>query len=377
MLSKVKFDVIAGLYYDFLNYIIENEFYITDIKNTDVGFTATCLAQDYKKIARASKKFQCRTKVIKRKGAYFKVRLIIARKGILLGALLLVICLTLYTNIVWKIDITVDSPVIKEDIYRLLYASDIYVGSIFSEENKKAAVQKIFIEVDNIGYVILNFEKGVMSCEVEETINKLPYLENQHIGNITSSADGVITDLRVYDGFANVVLGQSVQKGEILVSASEINKRGDLIQVQPRAYIKAYCSKEYSSEVDLEKEVEVRNGVMQKQLTIKLLGKSIVVKKAKIDNWEIYDSKTQFEFINFLGFRLPITVENIYYYQKELLRVSKDENIAEQAGKNIIQTIIEADNSVIEVERMEYTKENTGNSVKIFCTVFGYYDITK
>lgn len=377
MIPRVRFDVIAGLYNDFLNYLIENDFYITGIKSNNLGFSAVCLAKDYIKMARMAKKFQCRTKVIKKKGLYFKVKFILARKGILLGTVLLLLCLVLYSGIIWRIDIKTEDPKIKEDIYRLLYANEIYVGSVFSEEKNKSAIQEIFMKIDNIGYVTLNFSKGIISGEVEKEIKKLPYLEERHTGNILSSADGTITDLRVYNGFSQVVTGQTVQKGTVLVSATMLNKNGELMQVQPHAYVKAYCNKQYSSEVDFEKEAEVTTGEIQKQVILKTLGQNLQVKKAKIDNWDIFDSRVEFEYFKMLGFRLPLTVERTNYYQKEKINIKRDEKLAQDVAKNIIKTLIENDKSVIEIEKKDYYVEKKDNSIKVTCTVFGYYDITK
>ncbi|MEG0092396.1 MAG: sporulation protein YqfD, partial [Oscillospiraceae bacterium] len=215
------------MYWEFFNFLIDNEFYITDICSTDIGFTAICLARDYHRIARTAKKFQCRTKVLQRKGVYFHCKNILKRKGILLGTVLFFIAITLYNNIIWSIDISAPTPNIKEDIYSLLYINNIYAGSVFSQEKHRAAVQDIFMKVDNIGYVTLNFSKGLISCKVEEKIEKLPYLAGQFSGDIIATADGVIADLRVYKGFSKVTMGQTVAKGDLLVSAAEVNKRGE------------------------------------------------------------------------------------------------------------------------------------------------------
>ena len=85
MFSKVEFEVVSGLYSAFLNWIVENEISVSDIRSTDFGFTAVCNAKDYKKLAGNAKKFQCRTKIIKRKGVYFKLRKTLKRKGLFAG----------------------------------------------------------------------------------------------------------------------------------------------------------------------------------------------------------------------------------------------------------------------------------------------------
>ncbi|MEG0019295.1 MAG: sporulation protein YqfD [Oscillospiraceae bacterium] len=377
MISKVKFDVAAGLYCEFLNYLVANDFYISNISGTNFGFTATCRAKDYRKIARAAKKFQCRTKVLQRKGVYFKFKGILQRKGIVLGAILLIFLLAVYNNIIWEINIVTQNPSIRQDIHSLLYSMDIYVGNIYSRASNKAAIQEIFMKVDDIGYVTLNFHKGILTCKIDEKIEKLPYLANQFNGDIIATADGIITDLRVYKGFSMVQLGQVVAKGDVLVSAVKTNKREQICQVLPRAYIKAYGTKLYVSEVDLEKEVYIRNGNVQKQITLKLLGNNIAVKKADVTDINGWDKVTRFEYLKFMGFKIPATIETTLYYEKERCTISRNEEITQQMAYNIIQKLIQKDCSVIETEAYEYYVEKTDNSVRIYCTVFGYFDITK
>ena len=85
MHSKVKIEIISGLYEEFLNYIIENEFYASNIKSTDFGVTLICMAKDYKHIAKAAHRYQCKTKLLQKKGVYFWLRQIIVRKSIVLA----------------------------------------------------------------------------------------------------------------------------------------------------------------------------------------------------------------------------------------------------------------------------------------------------
>ena len=80
MTAKVHFEVWSGLYCEFFNFIAENEIYISSVRSTDFGFTAVCMAKDYRKVAKAAKKYQCRTKILRKKGLYFKTRKLAARE---------------------------------------------------------------------------------------------------------------------------------------------------------------------------------------------------------------------------------------------------------------------------------------------------------
>ena len=140
MTSKVYFEVYSGLYCEFLNYLVEKEIFVSLIKSTDFGFTATCMAKDYKKIARAAKKFQCKTKIIRKNGLYFKSRKVLARKGIVLSAALVFLYVFLFSKLIWRIDIIAPSKNITEDVNSILYDNNCYAGAVFNQEKNQNIV---------------------------------------------------------------------------------------------------------------------------------------------------------------------------------------------------------------------------------------------
>ena len=376
MTSKVYFEVYSGLYCEFLNYLVEKEIFVSLIKSTDFGFTATCMAKDYKKIARAAKKFQCKTKIIRKNGLYFKSRKVLARKGIVLSAALAFLYVFLFSKLIWRIDIIAPSKNITEDVNTILYENNCYAGAVFNQEKNQNIIQKIFMDVDNVGYVTLNFYKGILTCKVDATINKMPYLENSTSGNITASLDGVIEELEIYNGFSDIQIGQTVLKGDILVEPTYVDRNGTLQQVMPRAFIKAYCLKEYSAQTDFNKEVFIRTGKYTQQVSLKLIGKKILIKKADIDAYKQYESEKYFENITILGFSLPLTKETIRFYEKESVNIEKDEQSAYDAAKKAVDTTIKSDTSLLVADKYEYYSKTTEDGVTVFCRVYGHYDIT-
>lgn len=377
MLSKVKFEVISGLYCEFINYLIEKEFYLLSITRTEYGFTAICLAGDYLRISKAARKFQCKTKAIKKIGIYFKIKKIIKRKGILIGICLIFLCTYIFSNMIWSIDVIAPTQNITEDVYSLLYKNDIYTGTYFNQDKNQDVIRQISSNVDNVGYVTLNFYKGVLTCKVDQTINRLQYLENQTNGNIVANMDGVIQDLRVYNGFYDLKIGQVVTKGELLVSSTYLDRNGNLQQVMPRAYIEASCIKQYQTQVDFNKTATIKTGNYDKKIVLKFLGKDFTIKDVKSIEYENYDAEKKFEYVKILGFKLPITKEVTTYYEKKDTIIEKNEEQAFATAKKIMDDVIKSDNSLITVDKLEYSQEVTENGVILYCKVYGNYDITK
>ena len=376
MYGKIKFEVVSGLYCEFIGELVDKGLCIWSVESTEFGITAVCFAADYKEIAGIAKKYQCRTKIIGKKGFYFRFRKILNRKGLLCGTVLVFLYLFLFSHIIWRVDVISPSENITQDVYSLLYANDVCAGSIFNQEKNSDIRQQIFINVDNVGYVTMNFSGGILTCKVDPAINKLPYLENSTSGNIVASESGIIEDLRVYKGFSQVQRGQSVYKGDVLVSATYIDRNGTLQQVMPRAYIKALCEKEYVAVIDYEKDIAVRTGETETEKNIKILGKSIRVRKADIKKWQKYDTEKYCRNVSFMGFMLPVTTETVKYYNKRDMHIIRDEKTAYSVGLKVIDEMIKGDRAFIEAESCEYRYTADENTLTITCTVKGYYDIT-
>lgn len=377
MVNRVKFEITAGLYVEFLNYITDNDIYISDIKATEFGFTAYCMAKYYKKIAKAARKFQCRIKIVKKTGIWFKMRKLIRRKGLFVGAAISALLVVFFTNLIWRIDVITADKNITQDVYTMLYKNGIHAGAYFNQDKNQEVIQLISKNVNNVAYVTMNFYKGILTCKVDHTINKMPYLENQTSGNITAALDGVIEELEVYNGFSEIKIGQSVQQGELLVSATFIDRNGTLQQVMPRAYIKAYCEKQYTAFVPFEKTANIRTGRFAEQSAIKFMRMNFKVGKSKDNPFGFYDAEKTYSDIILFGFRLPLTKETVRYYEKAAVLVNKNADTAKATANIIVNTLIKSDKSLIKADKKDYTYYENEEGITVLCKIYGHYDITK
>ena len=377
MYSKLKIEIISGLYNDLLNHLIEKGFLISSIKSTQFGVQFICRPQDYFEIAKTAKKYQCRTRIIQRKGIYFLLKKTVSRKSITVSAVSVLIYIFLFSKLIWRIDVISPDSQINNAVYNLLHNNDVYAGAVFSQEKNQNIIQQIFMDVEDVGYVTMNFYKGVLTCKVDPVTERKQYLENLASGNITASQNGVIEDLRIYSGFSDIKTGQTVTKGQILVSSTYIDRNGKLHSVKPRAYIKAACVKKYTAQVDMDKTVWIRNGEKAEKTVLKTMGINIPLKNENIRDFFVYDTEKSFRYINFLGFNLPFTVEKTEYYKKEQADLKKDEQTALAAAKDIVHTLIKNDISLEKVESKNYEYSVSGDVLTLVCTVQGYYDIAK
>lgn len=375
MIPKVKFIAEGGMYSEFLNSLIENDFYIFNIVPNDFGFTAVCYASDYLEISRIGKRFQSKLKIQNKIGLYFKFSKLINRKGLWIGVVLYITLSAIFSHFIWRIDVNIDDNNLKNNIYNSLYNNGVYTGAYYTKEKLEKAATYAMVE-NEVGQIFLNFYKGVLECEVYPKISKEEYISDTVDHEIVSNLSGIITDLRVYSGFSNVELGQSVSQGDILVNCSMIDEYNNLYYEKARAYIEALCEKTYSVYIPFEKENILYTGKEDKSVYVNFLDGRYQIKKSDKENWYESTEKSKIKSFSILGFRLPLTVETVTYYQMDRYKIKNDTLSANKLGKLQIQQMIWNDEKLKkEVDRQyDYLIDDEG--IQINCFVKGYYEIT-
>jgi len=376
MLAKVTFYVYAGLYNEYLNHLIDSGFLIEKIIYDQFGFTATCIAADYKLIASASRKYQCRVRVKSKKGRYFIVGKIVRRKGILAGIIAFIILSYIFSMMVWKIDINIQNEQIRNRVAALLFDNKIYTGVFYNKEYFENVCKIIVQSDDDIAYINLNFYKGTLKCEVSMRKNKEDYIDNRRDENLYSSLNGLITDVRVYDGFSSVQPGQSVSAGDLLVSAETVDKFGKISLSPVRAYIEGLCTKEYSIFIPFYKESYIFTGKSDYDKYIYFMGKEYHVYESELKNTDDYISVSKLSYLNIMGFSIPITLKTVTYYHREKVTIENDVISAQYAAKTQLQHMIDNDSKLKELltSTFDYTLEDDG--ITAVCKVYGYYEMT-
>lgn len=375
MFAKVRFSVTAGLYTDFLNYIIEENYQLFDIKSTQFGFEAVCYAENYRKIASAAGRFQCKIRIIGKKGIYFRLRKFRNRKGLLAGALIFMLLTYVFSNIIWDIRINAADSTMEAEIAALLYRQNISPGSFYSAEKLQQAREDILFSGTDISFISLNFYKGILDCKAYPKKRKADYISDLTDQDIYSSMTGIITDLRVYSGYSQVELGQSVSQGDLLVSHITSDIFENTYTSRTRAYIEALCDKKYSVYIPFRKHTQVLTGKSDKTVYIEFAGKSFCVDKADIAQWPSSVDKTKIDYFTFMGFHLPFTVREISHYQLTDVMIENDTLTARNIAGLQLQHLIENDDLLKEEINRSYDFIIDDEGLQLNCTVTGHYRI--
>lgn len=375
-MAKIVFRATAGLYIQFLNFLKEKEISLSHIEYDSLGFIATCDCEDYFFIAKSSKRFQTKVRIIRKKGLYFRIRNLLVRKGFFVSVGLFYFITFLYSNLIWDINIKTDDLTLKNTIAVQLFNQGIYAGSVYSEDMLNQAVENIMLENQSLGYITLNFYKGILDCNIYKRTDRADYISDLGTDNIYALKSGIITDIRVYDGFSQLQLGQSVSRGDVLVSNIYTDKHGNIFTGKTRAYIEAACDETYRVFVPYEKEIQLLTGSGDVDKSVLFAGKEFIFCQADLTRWQDSMKTEKIEYFSFMGFRFPLTVKTATYYETQLMTVNKDISTALSYGKLQLQHIIENDIKLKKEYIRNYRYISYDDGLEVICDISGIYEIT-
>ncbi len=341
MFIKIIFSYILGFlkisvkgYYieRFINICKNNKITIWNLKRKNsIELNLNVRIKEFKEICKIAKKTGCKIKIKNKKGIPFLLHKYKKRKIFFILLILLVLIIGLSSCFVWNVEIKEENGYelenIREDIEKAGLKSGVFKGKI----NTKEIINKIRLGRKDIAWMGIELKgtnaivKLVKSDEKPDIINEDEYC------NIISDKEGIITKISVQNGTANVKVGDTVKKGDILVNGWMEGKFTGIRYVHSLAEIEAKVW--YTESIKIPYKVtETRyTGNEEEKYGIKFNNFQINFTK-KYSKFKIYDTiETENKIKLFSDFYLPISIVKTIYKEQE--KIEKTYSVEE--AKNI------------------------------------------
>jgi len=210
----------------FINLCRINNVKIWDIRNIVSGVVRFNIhISDFKKLRKIVKKTKCKVTIKQKKGIYFKLFRYRKRKvlGYLIVALILIFMLS--TCFIWKINISGNSRISTDIIQEKLKESGIYIGRFKIGMNKIEVLKDIRSSLPEITWIGIELRGTDAEIKVvEKVILEDKDKQDDRIGDVISTCDGVITRIIAENGTALLKEGSYVQNGNILIEGKIYSK---------------------------------------------------------------------------------------------------------------------------------------------------------
>ncbi len=264
--------------------------------------SACILKKDYLKIRSCRQKNRVTTRVQKRYGLPFKARRYRFRIGFAAGLLLYVSVLFLMSQFVWNIKIVGNEGLSEKEILSACEEIGLTEGTFIKGLNTEQLRTELALKMPEIAWASVNIEGVKATVNVSENIgNKNP---EKPPCNLIAECDGVVTALEVTSGTIVAKIGQTVKKGDLLVSGVTEYKNGTYFFGVSAGQVKAETVREAEILVPFSQTETVLAGQPKKRRVLTVFGLNIPLYLGSVKG--DYETETECKFYSDSQAYLPI-----------------------------------------------------------------------
>ena len=219
-LGTLKLEISGEFSERLLNILAAENIKFWGIEKSNESFIIYCYKKDILRIKKLRRKAFVSVKIICKKGFPVLFRKYKHRYGIL--SVIFSVLLIIFSKFIWVININGNNSIENREIVECLNSLNIKEGCKVSSINTDYLKQKLILSCDNISWASLNVEGCVLNVNILEFENSLT--NDNPPCNLIADNDGIIVKMNIHSGNYMVTVGQTVSKGQLLVSGVNTEK---------------------------------------------------------------------------------------------------------------------------------------------------------
>ena len=307
-------------------------------------FSFLLYAPHYKEYVRLRGKRRYRNEVRKRLGFLHLTERYRKRTGLVVGFFLAAFLLVFSSLFVWDITVEGADRIPEQTIMEALANQGLQLGAFIPSLDTEITEQILILDMYELSFVSVKRRGTVVKVEVRERQKETEIIDTESPSNMIASADGQIEALRVTGGFTTVKLGQTVKKGDLLVSGIIDSAALGYRLGRARGEVLARTTKTYQAEIPFETTEKIYTGRFFSQKTIKFFSKSIKLFRKDSICFSSCDKIESERRIYLFGFiKLPVFIIETEYAEYEIVPKTLTKEEALQEAYRRIRDLCEKD----------------------------------
>lgn len=330
-------------------------------KNESVYITTYGIYE--RRITELCEKSNCICETVERKGAIYTVKKYLRRFGFYIGAAAMAVFILILSNAVMRIEIIgTDNEALKSEILGLLNEEGVKAGAYIPSINFLEITSNLFERCDGISWASAGSVGSVIYVNVYENTSKKSDEKMRIPCNVIAEKDAVVVRAEVKVGQLEVLLGDAVCKGQILVSGILEHRSGLAKYVHSYAkIIGRYEENVEFSQKYIDNCTFYGNRVYRKSL--KIFDYEIPLPGELLDKDARYSQVQQTTPVKLFGFTLPFSVVSYEYSElHEDIRSYSDAEALEEL-KNRVENYERDILAGIEIVGKEIIEERTEEGI--------------
>ena len=198
----------------------------------------------FEKLRIFKRKIPCKIHITKKVGLPFFISKNKKRYGMVCGLAIFIAIIYFMSGCVWNICINGNKNIKSEEILSSLNKIGIYEGAMLKNIDSEEKRNELLLIQKGLSWAAINIEGSKITVDVTET--KEFAEQDYSASNLVSTEDGVIKKIEVKNGVTEIKVGDTVQKGQLLVSGIKEYDDGKVDFVKSKGNI--YAEVEYNFE---------------------------------------------------------------------------------------------------------------------------------
>ena len=332
--GSVKF-VIFGDAARFLNLAAKSGFSLWGFDREEENSVACCRPQDYRRLRPLAKRSGARLKCLQKRGLPFQIAAWKKRPGLLLGVLCGIAVFWFLSGFVWGVTVSGTETLGDEIILKSARHNGVYPGARKSSFTPRLAAHGLMGEVPKLGWATVNTDGCYVEVVVQEAEQQPEVSDDTTLSNLIATRAGTVLMVEAERGRPEVVPGDTVQAGDLLISGSYQEKLDPWSPMPDdpfeavgaaRGRVIAETYREFAVQVSAQKKIVVPTGKRQVNRTLIVFGLRLPLglNDEPSGEWRQYQKITR---LSALGAELPLAIEEtVYEFTEEQTRtLSKEE----------------------------------------------------
>jgi len=338
----------------FLNICTSRYIFLWDVKTArDGSLNLKTSIKGFRSIRPAARKSFTSIRLHGKKGFPFLVKRFKRRKAFTAGLVTFIILINLLTSFIWVVEIDGCVSLKADDIKNELALLGIKPGVFKYNIDVQKATNKIMLDINEIAWVSVEIVGTIAKVSLKEVTKPPELIDTKKTCDIVAERDGIITSMVVMQGNKMVNEGDTVRKGQVLISGSILAKENGkpAVLVHSMGTVKARTWYEKTVDIQYVSKEKVKTGKSSYNIKLIVLGTTLSIAGGKVPYSEYETSQKEKVITLGKDIVLPFGFVNTKYSElvtKEIELQSEDaKEIAVRDSLNELTGEIPADAEIV------------------------------
>jgi similar to stage IV sporulation protein len=203
----------------FINLTVSRGIHLWGInRQSYTSLTANISIRGFKQLHGVSRKISCRVRIEEKRGFPFVLHHYRHRKMLAAGMIVFLGILYGFSYFIWSVDVEGTEKVNPEVIISELNSLGIHPGVFKPAIDTLSIENRLVINIPEISWASLEIRGSRAVLRIKESVKPPSFVDRDTPANIVAAKDGIIQKMIVLEGQTIVEEGQTVRKGQLLVS---------------------------------------------------------------------------------------------------------------------------------------------------------------